>query len=109
MYKSGSKICDGLLNITAGSIDIDILNGKTSVEENTCVTFEHDDNTFQFKFSDAATLTYSADEAGISQFTFGNGDGTVDLTLYRDNKEIFTANVEINGTIRVTRKTNLSA
>ena len=33
LYKSGSKICDGLLNITAGSIDIDILNGKNSVEK----------------------------------------------------------------------------
>ena len=99
--KDGSKICDGLINITSGSIDIDILNGKTSVEKDTCVTFTQDDSTFQFKFDDAATLTYSADEEGISQFTFGDNDGTVDLTLYRDDKEILKANVEINGTIKV--------
>ena len=101
LEKNDSKIFDGVLNITAGSIDIDILNGKTNVEKNTSLTFTQYDNTFQFTFDDAATLTYSADEKGLSKFTFGDGDGKLDLTLYRDDKAVLTANIEINGTLTV--------
>ena len=101
LSKNSSKICDGVLNITAGSIDIDILNGKTNVEKDTSLTFTQGDDTFQFTFDAAATLTYSADEKGLSKFTFGDGDGKLDLTLYRDGKKILTTNVEINGTITV--------
>ena len=97
LYKSGSQISDGLINIAAGSIDFDILNGKSSAEKNTLVTFTQNDTVIQFKFNDAATVTYSADKDGISRFTPGTDDGGVQISIIQDGTDVFGGTLNITG------------
>ncbi|MBR4642089.1 MAG: hypothetical protein IKO74_05120, partial [Selenomonadaceae bacterium] len=103
--KNGSQILEGALNITAGSINIDIFNGNITFEKDTTFTLMQDNNEeLNFKFSDGATITYSADEEGILYLSFDGNSGTMDLTKIKRTEYYTTSalvNLGVNGTLKV--------
>ncbi len=98
--KSGSQIYDGVLKVTSGAIDIDVVNTKASVEKDTAVTMTLQDGSLaEFKFDNAASITYSANESGLAYLTFGENDGKLEMTIYRGDTPVFTTGIEINGSL----------
>ena len=95
--ENNSQIYDGLINVTSGAVDLDIINAKISVEKDTAFTISQGDYLAKFALNNAASLTFSADAQDILYYKTDEGNGSLDFMLYNGDKECFSGNVETNG------------